>query len=141
MCNFLCNFLIKFESTLKRKFKEQIPQLTLLYCDCSFRTSHQTFFYKIFVLKNFTISTGNIWVGVSFLKTNNFLKKKSQHECFPVSIATFSKLPVLKNICERLIFHCFKSHYFMDLKVQGLDCMTALGFRVQLTGVFFCFLS
>ena len=32
-------------------------------------------------------------------------------------------------------------HPYMDLKVQGLDCMTASGFRVRLTGLVFVFKS
>ena len=32
LCNVLCKFLIKIESTQRRKIKEQTPQLTLLTC-------------------------------------------------------------------------------------------------------------
>ena len=32
LCNVLCKFLIKTESTQRRKIEEQTPQLTLLTC-------------------------------------------------------------------------------------------------------------
>ena len=80
-----------------------------MYCGRTFRSSHRRFSIKKVVLKNFTISTGNTCVGVPFLKSclKKFIKKKPQHRCFPVNIAKFLGLPVLKNICERLIFDCF----------------------------------
>ena len=33
----------------------------------------------------------------------NFIKKRLQHRCFPVIIAKFLRIPILKNICERLL--------------------------------------
>ena len=33
----------------------------------------------------------------------NFFKKKLQLMCFPVIIAKFLRIPILKNICERLL--------------------------------------
>ena len=41
LCNFLCEFLIKIESIWKREIKEQSPQLTLLYCGRTARSSHR----------------------------------------------------------------------------------------------------
>ena len=61
---FVCKFLIKFESTSRREIKEQTLQLTLLYCGRTVRSSHRRFSIKKDVLKNFTITTGNTWVGV-----------------------------------------------------------------------------
>ena len=37
------------------------------------------------------------------LQVCNFIKKKLQHRCFPVIIAKFLRIPILKNICERLL--------------------------------------
>ena len=59
--------------------------------------------------------------------------------CFPVNIAEFLILPILKNICKRLLFDFSMVHSYMDLTVQGLDCMTASGFRVRVTGLVFAF--
>ena len=33
----------------------------------------------------------------------NFIKKRLQHRCVPVNIATLLRTPILKNICERLL--------------------------------------
>ena len=33
----------------------------------------------------------------------NFIKKKLQRICFPVNIAKLLRVPILKNICERLL--------------------------------------
>ena len=41
LCNVLCKFLIKIESTWRREIKEQAPQLTLLYCGRTVRSSHR----------------------------------------------------------------------------------------------------
>ena len=38
---------------------------------------------------------------VLYLKACNFIKKRLQHRRFPVTIAKFLRLPILKNICER----------------------------------------
>ena len=37
------------------------------------------------------------------LQVCNFIKKRLQHRCFPVIIAKFLRIPILKNICERLL--------------------------------------
>ena len=37
------------------------------------------------------------------LQLSNFIKKRLQHRCFPVIIAKFLRIPILKNICERLL--------------------------------------
>ena len=47
LSNILCKFLVKlFESTCRREIKEQIPQLTLLYCGT---TSPVVFYKKLFL--------------------------------------------------------------------------------------------
>ena len=47
-----------------------------------------------------------------------------------MNIAKYLILPILKSICKRLLFIFFNG---------SLDCMTALGFRVRLTGLVFIF--
>ena len=41
-------------------------------------------------------------------------KKKLQHKCFPAKFATFLKIPIFKNICERLLlyFHYNSHHHY-----------------------------
>ena len=140
LCNVLLKVLIKIESTRRREIKEQTPQLTLLYCGRTVRSSHWRSSVKKTVLKNFEISTGNTCVGVSFSKSCNYIKKRSRHRCFPVNIAKFLRLPIFKNICEKGCFLTVSMvHCYIALLVQGLDCMAALGFRVRVTGLNFCF--
>ena len=43
------------------------------------------------------------------LKPWNFIKKRLQHRCFPVNIATYLKTPILKNTCKWLLL---KISYF-----------------------------
>ena len=62
-----------------------------------------------------------------------------QQRCFPVNIAKFWRLPMSKNICDRLLFDCYMVHCYMGLMVQGLNCMMVSGFMVQVTGIVFCF--
>ena len=71
LCNVLWKFLIKVESTRRGEIKEQAPsaQLILLHCGRSARSSHQRCSLKKAVFKNFVISTGNTFAGVSFLKS------------------------------------------------------------------------
>ena len=64
LCNVLCSFLIKIESTRRSEIKEQAPQLTSLYCG----------------------GLSEAAIG-GVLKACNFIKKRPQHRCFPVNIA------------------------------------------------------
>ena len=103
LCNVLYKFLIKIESTWRRKIKEQAPQLTLLYCGRTFRRSYLNILQypqEIPVLES-------LFKKVAGLKARNFIKKRHQHRCFPVNIAKFLRVPISKNICERLLFDCF----------------------------------
>ena len=50
----------------------------------SFSSSGSHMFFKIRVLRNFAIFTGNTYVGVS---SCNFSKKRLQRKCFPLNIA------------------------------------------------------
>ena len=45
----------------------------------------------------------SLFNNVSDLYACNFIKKRPQHICFPVSIEKFVRTPILKNICERLL--------------------------------------
>ena len=55
LCNILGKFLIKMEAHGGAKSKNR--HLTLSYCGSTVRNSHQGFFIKIAVLKNFAIFT------------------------------------------------------------------------------------
>ena len=112
LCNVLCKFLVKFESMWSRKIKEQTPQLTLLYCGRTVRSSHQRFsikklFLKISKYPQKTTMLEYLFEKVAGLKACNFIKKGPQHRSFPVNIAKFLKHPISKNIYERLLFDCF----------------------------------
>ena len=41
------------------------------------------------------------------LQTSNFIKKRLQHRCFSVNIVKFSRIPILKDIYERLLLRSF----------------------------------
>ena len=49
-------------------------------------------------LKTWQYSQEDTCVAISF-----FFDKETQHRCFSVSIAKFSKAPILKNICEQML--------------------------------------
>ena len=60
------------------------------------------------VLKNFAIfMETSMWKSLFnklvALQANNFMKKRLQHRCFPVSIARSLRIPILKNICKWLL--------------------------------------
>ena len=40
---------------------------------------------------------------VARFQISNFIKKKLQHKCFPLNFAKFLRMPILKNIWERLL--------------------------------------
>ena len=44
---------------------------------------------------------------VADLTARNFIKKRSQHSCFPVNLTKFLRFPISKNICAWLLFACF----------------------------------
>ena len=41
------------------------------------------------------------------LQTCEFIKRRPQHRCFPVNIAKLLILPILRNICKRLLLTFF----------------------------------
>ena len=50
-----------------------------------------------------TLVLGPLFNKAAGLQVCNFIKKRLQHRCFPVIIAKFLRIPILKNICERLL--------------------------------------
>ena len=66
LCNVLCKFFIKIESMWRCKIKEQTPRLTLLTVVGLSEAATGAVLKEKKILKNFTISTGNTCVGVSF---------------------------------------------------------------------------
>ena len=40
-------------------------------------------------------------------KFEDFIKKRLQHRRFPVNVAKFSRAPLLKNICKRLLLRLY----------------------------------
>ena len=96
-------------------FKAQIVEIGMV------RSSRLQIFFKIGVLKNFAIFTGKhlclcLFNKVAGLKSCNFIKKRLQHRCFPVNIVKFLRIPILKNIYERLflimaIWLCFSRKF------------------------------
>ena len=70
-----------------------------------YRSSHRRCYIKKLFLKISQYSQGNTCAGISFvgLRACNFIKNRLQHRFFPVNIANFLRIPILKNICERLL--------------------------------------
>ena len=93
--------------------------------------------YKKAILKNFAISLANTCVKVAYLQTCNFIKKRTQHRCFPVNIAKFLMLPILKNIHKRMLFNFFNGSLLHEPK--GLRSRLYDGTRLQ--GLVFVFNS
>ena len=48
------------------------------------------------------------------------MTKESRHRCFPVNIAKFLLLPILKNICKWLLFNLFNGSLLHDFRVPFL---------------------
>ena len=64
-------------------------------------------FLKVLQYPQETPVLKSLFKKVASLKVCNFIKKRPQHRCFLVNIAKFLKLPILKNIFERLLFDYF----------------------------------
>ena len=65
-------------------------------------------FVKKVFLKNFANFAGkHLWWSLFLTKSQtqgcNFIKKRLQHRWFPVKFVEFSRTPIFKNICERLL--------------------------------------
>ena len=81
LCNVLCAFLIKIGSTWRREIKEQIPQLTLLYCSRTVRSRHRRcsigkLFLKISQYPQETPVSESIFKKVADFWASNFIKKR-----------------------------------------------------------------
>ena len=95
--------------------------------------------YKKAALKNFATSTRtpvleSLFNKVAGLKAWNFIKKRPQDRCFPVNIAKFLRLYLFWKLSWNGSFLMILMVHYMGLKIQGIDCMTMLGFRVRVTG-------
>ena len=91
-------------------------------------------YYEKVALENFAIFTGK-QLGLPFnkvasLQPTTFLKKEILTQVFPVDIAKFLRLPILKNICERLLPDYFngslihrpnglRSIFYDSVRLQG----------------------
>ena len=105
LCNVLCRFLIKIESTRRSEIKEQAPQLTLLYCG----------------------ELSEAAIGGA-LKACNFIKRRTPTQKFSCKYCKdylFQKTFVSSCFLTVSVVHCY-----MGLKVQGLTCMMMSGLRV-----------
>ena len=134
LCNVLCKFLIKIESTWRREIKEQASHLTLLYCGRTVRSSHRRcsikkLFLKILQYPQETPVLEFLFKKVAGLKARSFIKKRHQLRCFLVNIAKSLRLPIWKNICERLLFDCFNGSMLHGRK--GSRSKLYDGFRLQ----------
>ena len=70
------------------QFHQKQPQVVLFRKRCSSK------FHSIHRKTSVLVSDG--------LKACDFIKKRLQDRCFPVSIVKFLRTPILKNICEWL---------------------------------------
>ena len=103
--------------------KSNNKQLTLLYCDRTVRSSHRRcsikkMFLKISQYPQEAPVLESLFKKVAALQACNFIKKRPQHRCFPVNIAKFLRLPIFKNICERLFFDYFNGSLLHGPKVS-----------------------
>ena len=79
------------------------------------RRSHRTYSGKKCVLKNFANFTGKYLCWSLVLKDTPTLLKRFQPRCFPLKLAKFLRIPILKNICERLILSKRRNFYWTYL--------------------------
>ena len=91
------------------------------------RSSRLQMFFKIGVLKNFSIFARKLLCWRLFL-INLLLKKRFQHRCFPVNIAKFLRIAVL--------WSTFYSLYFFEILCDDRILWTSLGTKLT----FFIFL-
>ena len=101
LCNFLCKFLIKMEALGGAKSKNRHP--IWLYCTVvglSEAATGSVLFKKLFL----KISQDP---QKSLFKKLQLYYKETTTQVFPVDVAKFLRLPISKNICERLLLDCF----------------------------------
>ena len=136
--------MIKTESTWRREIKEQTPQLTLLYCGRTVRSSRSCYIKKLFLKisqypQDIPVSK-SLFKNITGLTIYIFIKKRPLHRCFPVNIAKCLRLPILRSICERLLFDCFNSPLLHGPKGSSSKLYDSDRFQVlSLRSSFFCF--
>ena len=59
--------------------------------------------FRIFHRKTSTLES--VFSKVAGLRACDVVKNKLRHGCFPVRFAKFFRIPILKNICRRLLLH------------------------------------
>ena len=115
-------FLIKIKSMRRSKIKEEAPKLALLYCARTLGSSYHRCIRKLFLnivqYPQKIPLLESIFKKFADLQTCNFIKTRSQHRCFPVNIANFLILPILKNICKLLLCNFFNGSLLHGFKVQ-----------------------
>ena len=108
MYNILCMFLIKIKSTCGCKISEQTLQLTLLHWGSTVRSSHQSCSLKKAILKHFAIFTGkHLCWGLFLIRLQVFRPSKDSNTGISCGYCKILRLPILKNISEWLLLHCF----------------------------------
>ena len=130
----------------RSKIKEQVPQLTLLYHGKTLRSSQQRCYIRKLFLKFCTVHRKHLCWSLFSKKLQvlfqicNFMKKRPQHRCFPVYIANFLILPILKNICKQLRLNFFNgsllhgpkgltSKLYDSVRFQGLSDRSSFCFK------------
>ena len=88
--------------TLRRSYGVEV----VFYTKNSRGVLYEKLFLKILQYLQETLVLESLFKKVAGLKACNF--KRHQHRYFPVNIAKFSRLPVLKNIFEWLFFLLFQ---------------------------------
>ena len=90
-------------------------------------------FYLVFKVLDYIQRAYLLLIFELFLKKQplevfykNFIKEKLQHCCFPVKSAKYLKIPILENICERLLL-------LLSSKEKNLD---PLVFRLSTLPIF-----
>ena len=90
------------------------------------RSSPRRCSVKLGAPENLTNLTGKhlcwslLFNKVAGLQVCNFIKKRLQHNCFPVKFVKFLRTHILKNICKRLLLSvvCFAKQSFPSAKVM-----------------------
>ena len=101
----------------------------MLSCECC-EISKNTFFYRTSPVaaseKGFLITFAKITgkhICLRFflikLQAFSFIKKRLQHKYFPVKFAKFLRIPIFKNICERLLLQ-WRLFTYLKLDFQVL---------------------
>ena len=108
-------FCVGFCASLKadegaKSNKKHPSWFTVLWYDCQ-KQSPEVFYKKTILKSSLYPQKTPVYESplknVAGLKACYFIKKRPQWRCFPVNIAKFLILLILKNICERLLFDFF----------------------------------